>query len=75
MKDMKADEANRFHEEDEDPQTVFAIFDAAEKGQTSAPGSPSDAGQPARWGRRVRHELARALRRVANAIDSSHARA
>lgn len=75
MKYMKADEANRFYEEDEDPQAVFAIFDASEKGLTAPRESSSTEVQPAKWGERLRHEMARALRRVANAIDSPHARA
>jgi hypothetical protein len=72
---MKAEEANRFYEEDEDPHAVFDAFDAGEKGRTTAPESASGRDRPVAWGRRLRHELARALRRVANAIDSPRARA
>ena len=37
MKGMRAEEAGRFYEEDEDPDEVFASFDAAEKGRTAPP--------------------------------------
>jgi len=66
---MKADEAERFYEEDEDPKDVFAIFDAADKGHT---GLPSGKHLPLRWTDRLRHEIAGALRRMANVIESSH---
>jgi len=72
MKGMKAEEANRFYEEDEDPQEVFAIFDAAEKGRTAPPASPTGEVGSARWTRRLRHEVAEALRHLANVIESSH---
>ena len=35
---MKAEEAGRFYEEDEDPDEVFATFDAAVKGRTAPAG-------------------------------------
>jgi hypothetical protein len=38
MTRMKAEEAERFYEEDEDPDEVFATFDAAAKGRTAPPG-------------------------------------
>jgi len=31
MASMRAEEAERFYEEDEDPRAVFAVFDTAEK--------------------------------------------
>jgi hypothetical protein len=72
---MKAEEANRFYEEDEDPSEVFAVFDAAAKGRTSPPaGASGDLGS-AGWTRRLRHWLAGALRRAANVIESPHMRA
>jgi hypothetical protein len=38
MTGVKAEEAERFYEEDEDPDEVFATFDAAVKGRTAPPG-------------------------------------
>jgi hypothetical protein len=35
---MTPDEADRFYEEDEDPEKIFAKFDAGRKGVTTAPG-------------------------------------
>ena len=75
MKGMKAEEAGRFYEEDEDPDKVFAAFDAGEKGRTAPPGSVTPARRPVTRADRLRHDLAMALRRAANFIDSSHARA
>jgi hypothetical protein len=72
---MKAEEADRFYEEDEDPREVFAVFGAAEKGRTAPTGPASGAGRPVAWADRLHHDIAMALRRGANAIDSSHARA
>jgi hypothetical protein len=69
---MKADEAERFYEEDEDPKEVFAIFDAADKGHTGLLGGKHLA---PRWTDRLHHETAGALRRMANAIESSHMKA
>jgi hypothetical protein len=75
MRQMKAEEANRFYEEDEDPSKVFAAFDAAEKGHTSPPiPARGEAGSAERT-RRFRHVIARALRRAANIIEPSHMRA
>jgi hypothetical protein len=71
---MEAEQANRFYEEDEYPREVFAVFDAAEKGRTAPTEPESDASRPVAWADRLRHDIARALRRAANAIDSSHAR-
>ena len=34
---MTPDEANRFYEEDEDPEKIFAKFDAGPRGVTTAP--------------------------------------
>ncbi len=75
MKGMKAGEAHRFYEEDEDPREVFAAFDAAEKGRTASPEPVTAAARPAAWANRLRHDIAMALRRAANVIDSTHARA
>ncbi len=74
MRGMEAGQADRFYEEDEDPREVFAAFDAAKKGRT-APAEPESKGRPGAWADRLRHDVATALRRAANAIDSSHARA
>ena len=74
MKGMKAEEAGRFYEEDEDPDEVFATFEAAEKGRTAPPRPAPAAGRPAVWADRLRHDIAMALRRAANIIDSTHAR-
>jgi hypothetical protein len=64
---MKAEEAGRFYEEDEDPDEVFAAFDAAVKGRTAPPGGEHPA---PRWPEKIRHQLAVALRHVANLIES-----
>jgi hypothetical protein len=56
---MKAEEAERFDEEDEDPDEVFATFDAAAKGRTAPPG---DEHPTSRWPEKIRHEIAVALR-------------
>jgi hypothetical protein len=34
---VRAEEAENFYEEDEDPKEVFVAFDAAEKGRTAPP--------------------------------------
>jgi hypothetical protein len=75
MKGMRAEEAGRFYEEDEDPDEVFALFDAAEKGRTAPPRPMTDSRRSVAWANRLRHELASALRWAANFIDSTHARA
>jgi hypothetical protein len=75
MTGMEAEQADRFYEEDEDPREVFAVFDAAEKGRTAPKEPGSGTGRPGAWADRLRHDIAMALRRAANAIDSSHARA
>jgi 4-alpha-glucanotransferase len=72
MTRMKAEEAERFYEEDEDPAEVFATFEAAVKGQTAPPG---DERPTPRWPEKIRHQVAAALRRVANLIESPHMRA
>jgi hypothetical protein len=41
MVGMRAEEAQEFYEEDEDPARVFGLFDAAEKGRTASPERPS----------------------------------
>jgi hypothetical protein len=37
MAGMRAEEAEDFYEEDEDPARMFVLFDAAEKGRTAPP--------------------------------------
>ena len=69
MTSVKAEEAEHFYEEGEDPREVFAIFDAAEKGRTAP---PSEKRSSRRRGGKLRHEIAKALRRAANVIESSH---
>lgn len=84
MAGMRPDQARQFYEEDEDPERVFAIFDAAEKegrlGRTAPPPRPSDpiplgqvAGELAQDLRelRLRDRLARLLRRIADALLGS----
>jgi hypothetical protein len=73
MMGMKAEEAGRFYEEDEDPDEVLAAFDAAEKGRTAPRRAAPAAGRPAMWADRLRHDVATARRRAANIIDSTHA--
>ena len=74
MTGMRAEEAGRFYEEDEDPEEVFAVFDHSEKGRTAPPApTPSGPRTPV-WADRLRHDVARVLRRAANIIDSPHAR-
>ena len=68
MASVRAEEAERFYEEDEDPSEIFATFDGAEKGRTRL---PKDQKRPARWSERLRHALAGALRRAANSIEAS----
>jgi hypothetical protein len=72
---MKAEEADRFYEEDEDPRKVFATFDAAEKGRTVPPAPPIGQRLSSRWTEKLRHEVAAALRRAANVIEPSRMRA
>jgi hypothetical protein len=71
MMSVKAEEAERFHEEDEDPREVFAAFDAAQKGRTAA---PSDHHASSPWSARLRLEIAAFPRRLAKAIEPSHVR-
>lgn len=71
MVSMKAEEAERYSEDDEDPREVFAAFDVGHKGLT-APHAEDPADGPVRW---MRHELAVALRRLANVIEPPRARA
>jgi hypothetical protein len=71
MTSVKADEAERFYEDDEDPREVFGIFDAAEMGHTAPPSE----NRPHRRRGRLRHEIANALRRrAANVIEPSNMR-
>jgi hypothetical protein len=71
MRSVRADEARRFFEEDEDPREVFAALDAAEQGRTS-PSAPSAHRTLAD---RIRHAVATILRSAANSIDPSGIRA
>jgi hypothetical protein len=43
MADMTPEEAERFYEDDEDPQKIFAAFDAAPKGVTAPPAASQQA--------------------------------
>jgi hypothetical protein len=38
---MTPEEAERFYEADEDPEEIFAKFDAGHKGVTAAPAAPA----------------------------------
>jgi len=72
---MRAEEAERFYEEDEDPGEIFALFDTAEKGRT-APPMPSGSERPAsRLTERLRHAVAGVLRQAANSIEPPGMRA
>lgn len=71
MVSMKAKEAKRFYEDDEDPQDVFAAFEAGQKELTA----PRAEHSPGGLVRRMRHELAVALRRLANIVEPPRARA
>jgi hypothetical protein len=68
---VKAEEAERFYEEDEDPVEVFATFDAAKKGRTAPPTGQHPV--PRRFAR-LRHEIAAFLHRMANIIEQSPSR-
>ena len=75
MTSMRAEEAERFYEEDEDPRDVFTVFDATEKGRTASP-TPSSGERPsARLAERWRHAIAGVLRQVANTIEPPDMRA
>lgn len=71
MVSVKAEESDRFYEEDEDPKEVFAAFDAAQKGRTAP---PRDWGAPSTWSTGLRLEIAAVLRRLAKAIKPSRVR-
>jgi len=71
MVSVKAEESDRFYEEDEDPKEVFAAFEAAQKGRTAP---PRDWGAPSTWSVRLRFEIAAVLRRLAKAIEPSRVR-
>jgi hypothetical protein len=67
MVSVRVEDAEHFYEEDEDPREVFAAFEAADKGLTAPPQE-----RPAtQWFAKVRHEVAIALRRLANLIEPS----
>ena len=68
MRGMKASEAEHFYEEDEDPEKIFALFDAGKKGLTAP---PREIHLPSQWLGTVRRELAIGLRRLANFIEPS----
>jgi hypothetical protein len=55
MGSVRAEEADRFYEEDEDPREVFADFDAGRKGRTAP---PCDHGASSTWSARLRFEIA-----------------
>ena len=67
MASVRVDDAEHFYEEDEDPQEVFAAFEAADKGLTAP---PRERLTTQRLGK-VRHEVAVVLRRLANLIEPS----
>jgi hypothetical protein len=71
MVNVKAGEAERFYEEDEDPREVFAAFDAAQKGRTAP---TPDRGASSTWSARRRFEIAAVLRRLAKVIEPSRVR-
>jgi hypothetical protein len=66
---MRAEEAERFYEEDEDPSEVFDTFDATQKGRTAPPGPSGDDRPVARRAQGLRHVVASVLRQAANSID------
>jgi hypothetical protein len=65
MVSVRAEEADHFYEEDEDPGEVFAAFDAAPKSRTAPPTNRSGTSA------RLRLEIAKVLRRLASAIEPS----
>jgi hypothetical protein len=71
MISVRVEEAEHFHEEDEDPKQIFATFDAAEKGRTAPPDTSHDAQQ---WQVRLRLALADVLHRLARLIEPSRVR-
>jgi hypothetical protein len=71
MVGVKAEEAERFYEDDEDPREVFAAFDVAQKDRTAPP--PNRRGKSS-WSAKMRLEIAAFLRRLAKVIEPSHAR-
>jgi hypothetical protein len=75
MTSMRAEEAERFYEEDEDAGEVRAVFDAAEKGRTAPPVSSDVERPPARLAERLRHAIASMLRQAANSIEPPGMRA
>lgn len=68
---VRAEEAERFYEEDEDPGEVFSAFDAAKKGRTT-PRIGQHTGP--QWSVKLRHEIAVFLRRIANIVEHSPGR-
>jgi hypothetical protein len=63
-----AGEAEHFYEEDEDPEKIFALFEAGKKRFTAA---ARDIRLTAHWLGQARHELAAGLRHRANFIEPS----
>jgi hypothetical protein len=62
MVGMRAEEAQDFYEEDEDPARVFALFDAAEKSRTAPPELPASPEPDLMPLRELLHELGTQLR-------------
>jgi len=62
MVGMRAEEAQDFYEEDEDPARVFALFDAAEKGRTAPPEVAASSEPDLTPLRELLHELGTQLR-------------
>jgi hypothetical protein len=67
MVSVKVEDAENFYEEDEDPQEIFAAFEAADKGLTAPPRQQV----PTSWFGKVRSEIAIGLRRLAKLIEPS----
>jgi len=67
MVSVRAEDAEHFYEQDEDPREVFAAFEAADKGLTAPPRERLTA---QRLGA-VRHKVAIGLRCLANLIEPS----
>jgi hypothetical protein len=80
MAGMSPEEARNFHEEDEDPQKIFALFEAGQKRHTMRPGDHKPDPRPmhevlgelAQLLRqfRLRDRIATGLRHLATAVES-----
>jgi hypothetical protein len=75
MTSVRAEEAEHFYEEDEDPREVFATFDAAEKSRTAPPMPSGDERSAVRRAGRLRHAVAGILHRAADSIEPPGMRA